>query len=146
MGTNYYLQRLHPDTGRAKDIHICKTSGGWTPSMRGYRNEGRIDWGDDNWYSIDIRSWREWKWFLLKEAKKGGIIFNEYDEPIGLRDFFKHIERWQKNDERSEGYIPKLNHAHEARRGAFSDGEMDSHALACWIDDEGYSFHDGEFS
>ncbi len=138
MGTNYYLQKLHPETGRARDVHICKMSGGWTPSMRGYRD------GENSWYQNSIQSWIEWKWYLLKETKQGGIIFNEYDEPISLKEFFRRVMEWQ-NATMLDG-VPKSNHSVEARKGAFSEGEMDSHARACWIDDEGYSFHDGEFS
>ncbi len=139
MGTNYYLQKINPETGRTRDVHICKTSGGWTPSMRGYRDT----YGNGDWYSNKIESWTEWKWYLLKETKRGGIIFNEYDEPVTLKKFIRHIEEWQEGEWDGR---PKLNHANEARSGAFSEGEMDSHARACWIDPDGYSFHDGEFS
>ncbi len=143
MGTNYYLQKLNQKTKRARDIHICKTSGGWTPSMRGYR-DADYGWNDqsDTDY-LDIRTWQDWKWYLLKETKRGGIIFDEYDEPIPLKTFFKKIRAWQEGEWDSR---PKLNHANEALSGAFSEGEMDSHAKSCWIDPDGYSFHDGEFS
>ncbi len=144
MGTNYYLQKLNPETKRARDIHICKTSGGWTPSMRGYRD---ADYGwnnskDPNY--IDIRTWQDWKWYLLKETKRGGIIFDEYDDPITLKNFFKKIREWQAGE--CHDGTPKSNHAKSALGGAFSDGELDSHAKSCWVDPEGYSFHDGEFS
>ncbi len=144
MGTNYYLQHVNQETKRTRDVHICKTSGGWTPSMQGYRDKDHGWNNEDNWTFKDIRSWRDWKWYLLKETKKGSIIFNEYDEPLTLKEFIGHIESWQEGP--SHNSEPKKNHAREAREGAFSEGEMDSHAKACWIDDEGYSFHDGEFS
>ena len=148
MGTNYYLQRRDPKTGRCRDVHICKTSYGWTPSMRGYRD------GDRSWMKpsypdyLDIRSWRDWKWFLLKEThpEVGGLIFNEYDEPISLRAFFKMINDWQNKDGYGHGANKKKNHAEEAIKGEFSDGYIDEHARNCWIDPEGYSFHDGDFS
>lgn len=137
MGTNYYLQKTNPENGRCKDMHICKTSGGWTPSMRGYSYDP-ITWEDD----FAIKNWKEWKWFLLKETRKGGIIFDEYDDPISLRKFFKKIEGWQHQE--YQGKDRKLkNHAEEALKGSF---DSDSHAKQCWIDPEGYSFHDGEFS
>ncbi len=138
MGTNYYLQKVNPETGRTRDVHICKTSGGWTPSMRGYRGT------ENDWYDNNIQSWTEWKWYLLKETKRGGIIFDEYDDPISIKKFFKKIKEWQFGEWRAGS--PKKNHAEEARKGAFSEGEMDSHARSCWVDPEGYSFHDGEFS
>jgi len=144
MGTNYYLQQVNPDTKRTKDVHICKTSGGWTPSLRGYRD---ADYGWSNnadWEYKDIRSWRDWKWYLLKEVKKGGIIFDEYDDSVSLKDFFKTIREWQEG--KMKDGTPKSNHARSALEGSFSDGVLDSHAKACWIDPEGYSFHDGEFS
>ncbi len=143
MGTNYYLQKVNQETGRTKDIHICKTSGGWTPSMRGYRRD--LYYGDDSWHDDPkIESWRDWKWFLLKETKKGGIIFDEYDDAISLKNFFKKIKEWQDPVWRSG--LPKKNHAEEALKGEFSNGVTDSHAASCWVDDDGYSFHDGEFS
>ncbi len=144
MGTNYYLQKLNPETKRTRDIHICKTSGGWTPSMRGYR-QADYSWSNSTALDyLDIRTWRDWKWFLLKEIKRGGIIFDEYDDPISLKDFFKKIKEWQAGE--CHDGTPKSNHAKEALKGSFSNGELDSHAKSCWIDPEGYSFHDGEFS
>ncbi len=144
MGTNYYLQKLDSETKRARDIHICKISSGWTPSMRGYRDGEYVRQGEGDWYQNDLRTWLDWKWYLLKETKKGGIIFDEYDEPISLKKFIKHIQTWQDGD--CHDGTPKSNHAVEARKGSFSDGIMDSHAESCWVDSEGYSFHDGEFS
>jgi hypothetical protein len=114
--------------------------------MRGYKKreyDADLDKGEA------IESWSQWKWFLRRETTKaaGGIIFNEYDEPVDLFDFFEMIERRQTED--GYGNNPdtrKRNHAEEALAGEFSDGITDEHARSCWIDSEGYSFHDGEFS
>jgi len=143
LGTNYYLQRRDPKTGRCKDLHICKCSYGWSPSMRGYNQK------KNTWHEINIMSWADWKWFLRKETSDviGGMIFNEYDELIPYFDFIEMIERWKT----IPGYggsedRPKKNHAKEALAGNFSSGYIDEHAKSCWIDPEGYSFCDQEFS
>jgi hypothetical protein len=146
MGTNYYLQRRDPKTGRCKDLHICKCSYGWTPSMRGYKKR---DFNNELNQGESIESWKDWKWFLRKETSPaiGSLIFDEYDEPVEVFEFFSMIEKRQTED----GYgnnieHPKKNHAEEAAKGEFSNGVTDEHSKSCWIDSEGYSFHDGEFS
>ncbi len=150
MGTNYYLQLKNQNTGRTKDIHICKCSYGWTPSLRGYKNEDVPFFNEPSGTMVlNIETWVQWKWFLLKETNemRGGLIFNEYDELIDVHEFFRDIKRRQTEDGygNSLGH-PKKNHAEEALKGEFSNGYIDSYAKTCWVDPEGYSFRNGEFS
>ena len=106
MGTNYYLQ-TKTETGRCKDVHICKTSGGWSPSLRGYSDD------------LKIRSWFDWKLYLRDQtSNKGAIIFDEYDDPMFYAEFVKHIEAWQAGAT-TKGSTSK-NHAAEALKGEFS--------------------------
>ena len=138
MGTNYYLQGKNQETGRCRDLHICKTSGGWTPSMRGYSYQ-------NDFFNVGpITSWFDWKLFLRNQTNNGGIIFNEYDEPIQYKDFVKLIEDWQKAEDRNGG--KKKNHAEHALSGEFGDLFTNNTTRQYWIDLEGYSFHDGDFS
>lgn len=146
MGTNYYLQRKHPETGRCADVHICKTSGGWTPSMVGYKNEvNHYDLNVFNEKDIpEILTWVDWKVFLLQEIAKGGLIFNEYDEPQTYQEFVVIIEGWQIAGE-------KENHRNHAREVLYNGldptywQKEDLHKYY-WIDDKGFSFSAMEFS
>lgn len=137
MGTNYYLQKKDPKTGRVKDMHICKTSGGWTPSMQGYIK--------DSYNDIEIKTWLDWKLFLRDQLQnKEGLIFDEYDDLWAYTNFVRYIEGWQD----SEMYHgrSKKNHAECALRGDFDSWEDPNLEKNNWIDPEGYSFGLQEFS
>lgn len=147
MGTNYYLQHKDPKTGRVQDLHICKTSGGWTPSLVGYNKD------NNSYHLFDIRSWFDWKLFLRDQLQnKEGMIFDEYDEPWSYDKFIKHIEEWQTVD--LINGKEKQNHAERALKGDFGTFWSNSDTLYeqemlkknYWVDPDGYSFHDGEFS
>ena len=154
MGTNYYLQKLDSETKRARDVHICKTSSGWTPSMRGYRDGEYVRQGEGDWYQNDIRTWLDWKWYLLKETKKGGIIFDEWNDPIPLKEFFFLMQP----DPAANPNKKKKNHILESIKKSskesleknsseegFEQDEIKWDEVS-WVDIEGYSFYDGEFS
>jgi len=147
MGTNYYLQKKDPKTGRCKDLHIAKTSGGWSPSLVGYNKD------NCSWHEHHIVSWFDWKIFLRDQTQnKEGLIFDEYEDPITYEEFVSKIQSWQAGYS-CDGSTSK-NHAECALRGDFgnfydswdSPEEIRRRKLAYWIDPEGYSFHDGEFS
>ena len=71
----------------------------------------------------NIRSWQDWQ-----EALQDGKIFDEYDREVSLEDFIKLVEEKQK--------IPgALNHALQKY-----DYDRD------FVDNEGYSFSEGDFS
>jgi hypothetical protein len=146
MGTNHYLQ-IKKSNGRCQDLHICKTSGGWSPSMRGYNKENHP------WYEYDIRSWFEWKVFLRDQIQnKDGLIFDEYNDLLSYDEFVQKIESWQAGAT-CEGSGSK-NHAECAINGEFGNlyedrtnpEEIAKRKKVYWIDPEGYSFHDGDFS
>jgi hypothetical protein len=131
MGTNYYLQRRDKETGRCSDVHICKKSFGWSPSLAGYKEGMHMP----HYNMPEITTWQQWKWFLMEEIAIGGLIFNEYDEPQELKDFFEFIEDSQLAAiERGDN-----NHAVYVLKDTPEDKRH-------WIDDEGYSFTAIEFS
>lgn len=132
MGTNFYLQRKVNAEGRRHDLHICKLSGGWTPSMQAY---AMYD------HEPTIKTWFDWKMFLRNEIKNNeGLIFNEYDEYIPYDVFVKKIEEWQ-----AYGIANNYsNHARCANEGQF--GNDFTYNIDCWVDPQGYSFNLRDFS
>ena len=67
----------------------------------------------------DIISYKQW----LERLELGGIIFDEYDRKITLDEFKELVEESYKEE--------NWNHLNETGYG--------------WIDEDGYSFTDGEF-
>ena len=90
---------------------------GWTFSFRGYRK-----WDSDDDETVEIKTYQEW----LKVLTAGGEIFDEYGKQITVDDFKAMVAA--KRD--------APNHA-----GRNEVGRNDY-----WIDDEGHSFADGDFS
>lgn len=70
-----------------------------------------------------IRSWKDWQ-----KTLSHGRIFNEYNEQISLNDFIKLVEEKQK--------VPGASN--HALQGYDNDRNF--------VDEEGYSFSEGEFS
>jgi len=123
MGTNYYWrQQTHPGCeacGRKPeydDLHIGKSSAGWTFSF--HADEGR-----------GLTSWRAWKEFLIQgEAEKRGEIVDEYDVRLTFEEFRSVVE------ERSHP------------RGLRNHAELHGHVDRSFLDPEGHSMSPGEFS
>jgi len=147
MGTNFYLQRRNPDTGRCSDMHIGKTSYGWVPNLVGYKKDVNI-WSHDD--IPEIISWQDWKVFLLLELGKGGLIFDEYDEPLSYEEFIRRIETHLVHKLPNQLDRPLKNHAvsmlREEFRLAYSEDEKIENRKKYWIDDQGFSFSAVEFS
>ena len=119
MGMNYYLELDKcPTCGHAKErIHIGKSSMGWSFSFHGIR---------DPWSDYQVRSYQDWL-----ELFSRGQIFNEDDEKIEIKDFKDMIER--KKDGKKHMIECQITHPEHARKD-------------CWLDEEGNSFSEGEFS
>lgn len=114
------------ENGRCRDVHLGKSSYGWSFSFRGYR---------DDYENQRITSFKEWTSFIEKEIGKGGIIFDEYDDKISLPILLKKI------DSKKSGQ----NHAVYAKDKS-ETGYSYSHAGRCAVDEEGNSFSYCEFS
>lgn len=129
MGTNYYFQ-YHTETGRAKDLHIGKNSYGWEFGFRGYKGE---------WEDREIKSFADWK-NLFKERE--GQIFDEYDQPISVKELLALIESSSMGKRKDDASIKKpLNHTIYCREHHPEHAERD-----CWLDEDGWSFCGTEFS
>jgi len=110
MGTNYYARyNICEFCGRYDELHIGKSSAGWTFIFQAQEDE------------ITIKSYKEWIEFLLGEEIK---IFDEYGDELTIVDFKDIIENKKKE---------KHNHTKEYPEGHF-------------LDEEGNSFSEGEFS
>jgi len=124
MGTNYYLRKnICPCCSRYDEIHIGKSSAGWSFSFHGFRKE--------NDEGLIIISYKDW----LKELQNGEI-YDEYGRKVTLEEFMKLVEN--KKD-------ASLNHTAYCRN---SDCEFNrKHAEEyCWLDESGNSFQAGEWS
>jgi len=123
MGTNYYHRtNICEHCDRYDESHIGKSSGGWTFGFHGEREQNP----DYNPLGQVIASFTDWK-----ERLKKGKIFDEYGDEISLEDFVKLVE--SKRD-------AKYNHTEYCKTEYSSRADMN------WLDDEGNSFAEGEFS
>lgn len=123
MGTNYYLRKnICACCDRYDKLHIGKSSSGWSFSFRGYRKQ----YDDDD--IEEIKSFSDWKEQFKVEGVK---IFNEYGDEVTLQYLFELIE--SKRGGQNHTTYCKIHHPRHA--------EAD-----CWLDDEGNSFDDQEFS
>ena len=121
MGTNYYAYRNACEhCGRGDDeLHIGKSSGGWTFSFQAYKQFETWDEKEpidnyDKWISV------------LSEP--GVVLRNEYGEVVSLEEFMKLVER--KKDA-SLNYTDCVKH-----HPIWSK----HHGESCWLDDKGHSF------
>ena len=121
MGTNFYLrENVCPKCKRHDEPkHIGKLSGGWTFSFRGYKSE-------------DLVSWAAWQKKLAAAVADGAKIANEYGEEISLEDFKAMVENKKTATRNQTTYCREREHP--------------SVADYYWLDDEGNSFCDCEFS
>jgi hypothetical protein len=124
MGTNYYHEvELCDKCHNADRIHIGKSSAGWTFSF----------------HVLDgVRSWKDWQEVL----SSGGRIVDEYGSEYTLDDLRKLVEA--KRLPLEDG--PPRNHAEEFSMsrlyrtyGGYPEGRH-------FLDPEGHSFSEGEFS
>jgi len=120
MGTNYYHRtNVCSCCGRYDEHHIGKSSGGWTFGFHGEREKDP----DINPLGVVV-SFAEWK-----DRLKEGKIFNEYGEEVSLEDFLQLVESKRNGNINHTEYC-RINHPEER----------------CWLDDDGNSFSEGEFS
>lgn len=77
MGTNYYFRHNCCEyCERYDELHIGKSSLGWTFSFRGHKELG-------------INSWKDWQEFIENNE---GDIFDEYGSPASLESLRNLVE------------------------------------------------------
>jgi hypothetical protein len=124
MGMNYYIKtNICKSCGKEDNVfHIGKLSFGWTFSFRGY---GDFEDGPP------IKSFGEWIDFLKQMITDGGKIVDECDKEINFDDFVNLVKKASKN---------KLNHT------IFCKEKYPNVFCDTWLDEEGNSFTNEEFS
>lgn len=123
MGTNYYHRtNICQHCNRYDEVHIGKSSHGWTFNFHGER-ESDPEFNPLGGIVISFADW--------KERLKEGRIFDEHGKETSLEDFIQLVE--SKRDE-------KYNHA------TYCQTYHPDYASRSWLDDEGNSFSEGEFS
>ena len=122
MGTNYYArENACPTCGKGNEIHIGKSSGGWTFSFHAV----------DEWETeegVPIRSYKDWIRFLSKDNVK---IFDEYGNECNLKYLKDLVESKRKE---------KHNHT------LYCQNEYPTLYQSNFLDPAGHSFSEGEFS
>jgi hypothetical protein len=82
VGTNYYAKfKVCCKCGRSEQLHLGKSSAGWTFLLQANHFE---------YY----KTWPEMKRWL-----KDKVIENEYGDPVSRADFVRQVEGKQKNPE-----------------------------------------------
>lgn len=125
MGTNYYHRYDHCECcGRYDERHICKS----LRTFRGYRPDP--DWPDEFTGPL-LATWQQWKAELLK----GGEVWDEYGRREETAAFIEAVEA-TKPEHRRRQYDWMVEHARDYGLSLGRD----------WLDPEGFSFAEGEFS
>lgn len=123
MGTNYYHRtNICEHCDRFDEHHIGKASAGWTFSFHGEREEIT----ERNPLGEVIASFDDWK-----DRLSLGKIFDEYGTEVAFEEFVRMVERKKQE---------KCNHTE------YCKVDHPSHAQENWLDNEGNSFSEGEFS
>lgn len=130
MSTNYYARYNTCECcERYDEIHIGKSSVGWTFSFRGYNNEC------DNFV---IKSYKE----LINVIKNNNMnIYDEYGHKTSLQEFKDLVESKRKSD--NDSYRNSLDKISQEN----SEGTLARIVFRdMWLDDKGNNFCRREFS
>ena len=124
MGTNYYARyEICECCKRYEELHIGKSSAGWSFSFRGYSEEYML---------YGVKSFDDWKRVIKEHNMK---IYDEYGNYITLDEFIGIVES-KKGGENLFTYSKK--------NGVQSSIDL-SVLERMWLDNEGNSFSDMEF-
>lgn len=139
MSTNYYLKTdvCECCQREAKKLHIGKNSYGWEFMFHGVYAEDEIP---------RLDSWKVWREFIRTQLKHNRAqLVDEYDDPIAYNKFVKLVHDSRKpyrpfnNGGNRQPLTYPLNHYDwVAERGWCNDNDKK--------DEQGWSFHFGEFS
>jgi hypothetical protein len=129
MGTNYYLHRNVCDHCKRGDppLHIGKSSAGWTFSFRGYRSE----WDAES-IGRKIVCETDWRVFLEESVKAGCVVRDEYGRDVSLSELWSWVNTKRAEPHNHTTYCMKHHHDYAAEK--------------CWLDGNGNSFSEADFS
>ncbi len=132
MSTNYYWRRdicTHCD--RYEELHIGHFAGG------GWSFQGYVPSEFDVANTLRITSWAEWK----AELRKPGQLWSEYGYERPVEGFIEDIDAVSMKGRRRQ-YDWLKAHPH-----IIAPGKLDRIEAGCdWLDEDGYSFHGGDFT
>ena len=127
MGTNYHLKApACTCCGRSDaDHHLGKSSGGWTFGFHGNRNpeNGPL-----------VRNLQEWTEHIREKLDAGWTLESEYGTPTTFEELLDLVESKKRED---------LNHTIYCRERYGMDA---SYCSQIWLDEEGNSFSEADFS
>jgi hypothetical protein len=150
MGTNYYLCLNHCECcKRSNQIHIMKSSFGWSAQFRGYDGQyGYITDSEENDIEVptdfQLKSWKQWKEYL-----KDKPIIDEYGESISYDEFVEMVETYKSpnyvrdDDHKNKDHITEI--LGDSRYSGYTWEEYND-SNKHWHDEEGYSFSKRYFS
>jgi hypothetical protein len=123
MGTNYYHRfNACECCKRYDERHICKSM----TSFQGFRPDP--DWPDDS--TVSITSWAGWK----QKIRADGEVWDEYGRQWDVEQFIADVETTSPESRRRQ-YDWMVEHNHRY-------GGLDHD----WLDADGFSFTDTDFS
>jgi hypothetical protein len=126
VGTNYYHRsRICECCGRYDERHICKS----LVLFQGYRPDPR--WPDDDYDGPLITSWAHWKAAILAE----GEVWDEYGTKWDVDRFIADVEATDPDRRRRQ-----YDWVQDDRYHRWTTGDR------YWLDGDGFSFCDLEFS
>jgi len=141
MGTNYYFRyNICKCCNRFSDIHIGKSSGGWSFSFHApdlYIDMSTLDPKhallDVKDFRFNITSFQEWKEVIDKYVTEyeTAKIFDEYHADIPPEEFYSMVEN-KKDGKHHATYMKEDGKDYDEKRD--------------FLDKEGHSFSRGEFS
>lgn len=134
MGTNYYLhQNICPHCERPERVlHIGKSSGGWTFSFRGYRDE---------YEPVRVTTFADWKDLLKQPNSK---IYDEYGQTETVEGFLELVKSKQTAKYNGSDLMIRANRGDREAQEACGPFWRDPDGKH-WLDPEGHSFSEGEF-
>ena len=139
MGTNYYIRQkateqeketLRKFNAKLPEIHVGKSSGGWSFSFHSPSREDLQNFGIAKGEVVSYAQWID----VLEETDRFEL-FDEYDQEVSIKTFKELVE--SKKD--------GLNHTTECLNSS-REHEREHARRSCFLDPQGHSFSTGDFS
>jgi hypothetical protein len=114
LGSNYFLRRgICPTCGHPEsEIHVGKSSYGWTFTFRGYRNE---------WDDVKTTCEEDWRKLLSEE---GAGIFDEYGKEHAVAVFWDMVDTKRNSKNNHALHVGSANDAVDGKGNSFTFTEF----------------------